>query len=51
MASVAAMTAAAPAMSHFIVVHAAGGLDGEAAGVEGDALAHQGEVGAAPRGA
>ncbi len=35
-------------MSHFIVIHAAGGLEGQPAGVEGDALADQREVGRRP---
>ena len=44
MAMVAAMTAAAPPMSDFIALHAERRLDGEAAGVEGDALADEREV-------
>ena len=45
-ATVAATTAAAPAMSSFIVCIEAPGLMREAAGVEGDALADEGEVAA-----
>ena len=51
-ANVACTTAAAPAMSDFISFMLRGRLDGEAAGVEGDALADQREVRRwAPRGA
>ena len=44
-ASVAWVTVAAPAMSHFMVSMPLAGLDGQAAGVEGDALADEREVG------
>ena len=48
-ATTVASTAAAPAMSHFISAMPDGGLDREAAGVEGDALADERHVAARVR--